>query len=182
MENTAETIMTEDQNGTELVISKKEIKEENENNDDEKKLDEEVKQEATPTLKPQFRMNSSEGHKTLEYRNSEEVEHTMVMKDGVTWYESKQFDHNPISNGLIVSPDIRKVTVTKAIGEKKYQTTEVTTDGIKELKQITELSDADVDTFKNDWESNWKPSIDEKQMNENMARAMQQVLRESNDE
>merc|ERR1711981_853056 len=128
-----------------------------------------------PVRKPQFRINSSNNHKTLEYRYSEEVEHTMVMKNGVTWYETKQFDHTPITNGEIVSPDVRKVTVTKAMGENKYQTTEVTTDGVKELEQITELSDADIENFKNDWESNWTPKIDEKQMNENMARAMQQV-------
>ena len=180
METTPEKV-TEDKIETEIVVSKKEIKGENEDNEDGKKLDQEVKQESMPTFKYQFRMKSSDGHKTLQYRYSEEVEHTIVMKNGVTCYESKQFDHNPIINGKIVSPDVRTVTCTKLIGENKYQTTELTTDGTKEQKQLTELSDADVEMFKNDWESNWKPSIDEKQMNENMASAMQQV-RESYDE
>ena len=176
-----ETKVTEGQIGTELVVGEKEINEENENNDGGEKLDKEVKQESTPTSKPHFRMNSSDGRKTLEYRYTEEVEHTMVMKNGVTCYEYKQFDHNPISNGKIVSPDVRTLTVTKAIGDNKYQTTEVTTDGIKEQKRITELSNTEVETFKRDWESTWKTSIDEKQMNENMERAMQQVLLENND-
>ena len=128
-------------------------------------------------MRPQFRMIASEDHKTLEYRYTEEVEHTMVMKDGVTWQELKQYDHNPISNGETVSPDVRKATVTKTIGDKKYQTSEVTTDGVKKIEQLSKLSDADIENFKKDWESNWKPAIDEKQMNENMAKAIQQIMR-----
>ena len=49
-------------------------------------------------MKHQFRMNESEGHKTLECRYGEEIEHTVAMNDGVTWHELKQYDYNPISN------------------------------------------------------------------------------------
>ena len=42
-----------------------------------------AKQDTTPVLKDQFRMIACENHKTPEHRYTEEVEHTMVMKDGV---------------------------------------------------------------------------------------------------
>ena len=109
------------------------------------------KQNTIPVMRPQFRMIASEDHKTLEYRYTEEVEHTMVMKDGVTWQELKQYDHNPISNGETVSPDVRKATVTQSIGYKKYQTSEVTTDGVMKIKQLSKLSDSDIENFKKDW-------------------------------
>merc|ERR1712244_92966 len=99
----------------------------------------------------------------------------MIMNDGVVWQELKQYDHNPISNGQIVSPDVRKATVTKSIGDKHYQTAEIITNGVKKTEQLSKLRDADIESFRKDWESNWKPLIDEKQMNENMARAMKQV-------
>merc|ERR1712198_734593 len=88
----------------------------------EKENDAVDKQNTIPVMRPQFRMISSEDHKTLEYRYTEEIEHTMVMKDGVTWHELKQYDHNPIINGVTVSPDVRKATVTKSFGEKINQT------------------------------------------------------------
>ena len=64
-------------------------------------------------IKDQFRMIASENHKTLEYRYTEKVEHNMVMKDGVTWHELKQYYDNLIVNGETVSPDVRTATATK---------------------------------------------------------------------
>merc|ERR1712227_387956 len=144
--------------------------------------EESPKQNPIPVMKPQFRMNESDGHKTIEYRYTEEVEHTMITKDGVTWHELKQYDHNPISNGQVVSPDVRKATVTKSIGDRQYQTSEITIDGVKKIEQLSKLSDADIEDFKTEWESNWKPSINEKQMNENMAKAIQQIKRNNEQE
>ena len=40
----------------------------------------------------------------------------------------------------------------------------------------------DIENFKATWESNWEPKIHEKEMNENMARAMQQMMRTSDAE
>ena len=77
--------------------------------EDARNNDESPKQNPIPVINHQFRKNESEGHKTLEYRYTEEVEHTMVMNDGVTWHELKQYDHNPISDGQIVSPDVKKL-------------------------------------------------------------------------
>ena len=141
-----------------------------------------MRNKKTKYLKAQRIMNESEGHKTLEYRYTEEVEHTVVMNDGATWHELKQYDHNPISNGQVVSPDVRKATVTKSIGDRQYQTSEITIDGVKKIEQLSKLSDADIEGFKTEWESNWKPSIDEKQMNENMAKAIQQIKRNNEQE
>ena len=53
-------------------------------------------------------MIASDNHKTLEYGYTEEIEHTMVMKDGATWHELKQYDYNRIVNGESVSLDGRK--------------------------------------------------------------------------
>ena len=82
-------------------------------------------------MRPQFRMIASEDHKTLGYRYTEEVDYTMVMKDGVTGHEMKQYDQKSIINGETVFPDVRKATVTKSIGNKRYQTCKVTTDRVK---------------------------------------------------
>ena len=146
---------------------------------EEKKNDILAKQDTAPVMKEQFRMIASDNHKTLEYRYTEEVEHTMVMKDGVTWHELKQYDYNPIVNGENVSPNVRKTIVTKSIGDNRYQTSEVITDGVKKIEQLFKLNDGDIENFKATWESNWKPKIDEKEMNENMTRAMQQMMRTS---
>ena len=157
-------------------------KEKDEILEDARNNEESPKQNPIPVMKPQFRMNESDGHKTIECRYTEEVEHTMVMKDGLTWYELKQYDHNPISNGQVVSPDVRKATVTKSIGDRQYQTSEITIDGVKKIEQLSKLSDADIEDLKTEWESNWKPSIDEKQMNENMAKAIQQITKNNEQE
>ena len=62
MENMLEATGIEGQNNIQLLVSKKEIKEENENNDHGKKLEENIRQEST--TKPQFRITSSHEHKT----------------------------------------------------------------------------------------------------------------------
>ena len=70
------------------------------------------------------------------------------MNDGVTWHEFKQCDYNPISNGQILSPDVRKATVTKSIGNRQYQTSEITIDGVKKIERLSKLSDEDIEDFK----------------------------------
>ena len=43
------------------------------------------------------------------------------MKNGLPWYELKLHDFIPVTNGQVISPDARKLEITKAIGHEQYE-------------------------------------------------------------
>ena len=48
---------------------------------------------------------------------------------------------------------MKTAIATMSIGDRHYQTDEITTDCVKNTEQLSKLSDYDIENFKSDWES-----------------------------
>ena len=76
---------------------------------------------AAEPLQAHSRINSSKAHTTLYCCCTEESRHTIFMKNGLPWYELNLHDFIPVTNGQVISPDARKLAITKAIGHEQYE-------------------------------------------------------------